>query len=101
MTTEPTSVPPTSGGETSRSSEPEETGRVTEWVVLTFDASGFWNEHRGRLTAPTRREAERDALKLAAPGEAVSVVPARSWGPVVEEPPTEPRVVPFDRWAGA
>ena len=95
MSTEPV------GQESSGETVAEAAERETRWVVLTFDASGFWNEHQSRLTAPTRREAERDALKLAAPGEAVSVVPARSWAPVVEEPPTEPRVVPFDRWAGA
>jgi len=98
MTDQQTSGAAANDGETT---PPSEEARETRWVVLTFDASGFWNEHQSRLTAPTRREAERDALKLAAPGEAVSVVPARSWAPVVEEPPTEPRVVPFDRWAGA
>lgn len=99
MTTEPTSVPPTSGGATSPS-DPEPEARETKWVVLSFDtATRAWIEREQRLTAGTRREAERDALKLM--DAAVSVVPARSWDPKVEEPPTEPRVVDFDPWAGA
>jgi len=81
--------------------EPAE-ARVTEWVVLSADVTDdervVWAERRERLTAATRREAERDALTLSN-GEPVSVVPARSWDPKAEERPTEIRVVDFDPWA--
>lgn len=103
MTTEPTSVPPTSGGATSPS-DPEPETRETKWVVLSWfgsdDGSGTWEERQERITAPTRREAEKDALVLT-DGNPVSVVPARSWDPKAEERPTEIRVVDFDPWAGA
>ena len=97
-----TSGPQTSGGATSPSEPPEETGRVTEWVVLAWaggeDGPCMWAERQDRLTAATRREAERDALTLT-DGKPVSVVPARSWDPKAEERPTEIRVVDFDPWA--
>ena len=99
-----TSGPQTSGGATSPSEPPEETGRVTEWVVLAWaggeDGPCMWAERQDRLTAATRREAERDALTLT-DGKPVSVAPARSWDPKAEERPTEIRVVEFDPWAGA
>lgn len=84
--------------------EPAE-ARVTEWVVLGWQeidhehgGGGYWIERQERLTAATRREAERDALMLT-DGKPVSVVPARSWDPKAEERPTEIRVVGFDPWA--
>lgn len=102
-----TSGPQTSGGATSPSEEPETTGRETVWVVLGWHeidhehgGGGYWIERQERLTAATRREAERDALTLT-DGKPVSVVPARSWDPKAEERPTEIRVVEFDPWAGA
>ena len=79
--------------------EPETEARETTWVVLTFDHElKVWRERQERLTAATRREAERDALTLT-DGKPVSVVPARSWDPKAEERPTEIRVVEFDPWA--
>lgn len=71
---------------------------MTEWVVLAYDEGSRWIERQDRLTAATRREAERDALTLT-DGKPVSVVPARSWDPKAEERPTEIRVVEFDPWA--
>lgn len=109
MSEQTTGAQQTSGGESTRPGESvaEAAERETKWVVLGWNAidhdhggGGYWVERQERLTAATRREAERDALTLT-DGQPVSVVPARSWDPKTEERPTEIRVVDFDPWAGA
>ncbi len=94
---DPTALDPTSGGATSPS-EPE-TGRETTWTVLIHDPElKAWGEREEPVTAPTRREAERDALTIAPDGAIVAVVPLTSWKPVTAERPKDFRIVPADPW---
>ena len=107
---DPTKAPPTSGGATSPSENAaaESPGAQTMWVVLMLRGVDrqtgshvpdvVWSEHPTRLSG-TRREAEKDALALAAPEQGIVVMPESSWKPKVAEPPREPRIADFDPWA--
>ena len=105
MTDPKTTDPLTSGGEPMPPSEEQETGRETTWVVLNCTVSDgddpgpvAWVEREGRITAATRREAEKDALTISTDDAIVAVVPLSSWKPVRAERPTEFRIVAADPW---
>lgn len=76
----------------------------TTWVVLSGGVDGAWQQHESTLEAPSRRLAVAAAQELVADkcAEAVSVVPARSWSPVIEVEVTKPtsRLEDFDPFAG-
>lgn len=79
--------PPTSGGEQTSRTSPKVEAKDTDWVVLIAVTKGMppgvWEQQPGVVSAATRRDAVLAAQK-SRPGEAISVVPARSWQPKIE-----------------
>ncbi len=81
--------------------ESEEKGTV--WVMLTCvreieSSVTSWVEREPRITAGTRREAEKEALTIAPDESIVTVVPLTSWKPVTAERPKDFRIVAADPW---